>query len=60
VHPTGQVSGWLMAGETSSILTAYNRRGDRFFAEMCDRIFTLDPSVVAARQLRTVRNPANS
>jgi hypothetical protein len=60
VHPTGQISDWLIADETLSILTAYNRVGDRFFAEVCDRIFTPEPSVVTERQLRTVRNPANS
>ena len=60
VQPTGQISITLIANETSSILTAYCDDGDRFFDELCDRVFTPRSSVVRKRQVRMVRNPANS
>ena len=60
VQPTGQISSTLIADETSSILTAYDDVRDRIFDEMCDRLFTPRPSVVRKRQVRMVRNPANS
>ena len=60
VQPTGQIRSTLIAYETSSILTPYDDDRDRFFAEMCDRVFTPRSSVVRKRQVRMVRNPANS
>jgi len=60
VQPTGQIRSNLIPDETSSILTAYGDHGDRFFDEMCDRLFTPRSSVVRKRQVRMVRNPANS
>ena len=60
VQPTGQIRINLIADETPSILTAYGEGGDRFFDEMCDRLFTPLSSVVRKRQVRMVRNPANS
>ena len=60
LQPTGQIRHTLITDETASILTAYGEPGDRYFAEMCDRVFTIDSSVVMKRQLRMVRNPANS
>ena len=60
VQPTGQIRTRLIADETASILTAYDDVRDRIFDEMCDRLFTPRPSVVRKRQVRMVRNPANS
>ena len=60
VQPTGQIRTRLIADETASILTAYDDVRDRIFDELCDRLFTPRPSVVRKRQVRMVRNPANS
>ena len=50
----------LINDETAWILTAYGEDGDRFLAQTCDRVFTIETSVVMKRQVRMVRNPANS